>query len=129
MADTLPVYPDLNALADISSIEDKCRKAGHLDPNESLSDRIKLDEENLKKYGLTRGDIFTNHWNMYMKVYDYKNKEIEYDKHANELFEKLPARFGIDWCPWDRVTKNINLNGQNPRVTYIAWGRRRAVSD
>lgn len=121
MSDTLPVYPDLHTYADIASIEEKCRKAGHLDPSEGLLDRIKLDEQDLMKYGLTKDDIFTNHWNMYMKVYRSKNN-IEYDGHADELFKEVPKNFGRGWCGHGLKTNDISLNGQNLRISHISWG-------
>jgi hypothetical protein len=59
----IPSYPDLFTLDlnKLAEVESNCRKAGHLDPNECLLDRISKDLLILEKYGLKKEDIYTNH--------------------------------------------------------------------
>lgn len=122
MTDLLPVYPDLHTYADIEYIEDRCRNKYHLDKNERLLDRIQIDKDKLAEFGLTKDDIFNNHWNMYMTVYAATNKGVEYDKHADTLIKRLPKGFGNGWTCWGKATTDITLNDQKLRITYVSWG-------
>ena len=128
--DTLPLYPNLFELDSekLTQIELKCHEKCYLDVTEKLLNRITIDLETLKKYGLTKDDIYTNHRNMYLKfhkvdefdAYDCSGKQDT--THANILFEKLPANFGKDWSGWGKITNEIMLNHQHLRITCMKWG-------
>ncbi len=90
---------------EITKIEALCRKAGHLDPHESLLDRIKQDQLILEKYGLKKQDIYTNHRNMGLK-YNLFDRLIEKDSpiKLNGLRLKISCVvwMGAEQCPIER---------------------------
>ena len=129
-AETLPEYPNLFELEPekLTEIELRCQKSGHLDPNEKLLDRITLDLNTLKSFGLAKEDIYTNHRNMWLKFnkvdeFDaYTCDEKQHGLHANNLLDNVPKGFGNGWCLQSKTTNEITLNGQHLRITCFVWG-------
>jgi hypothetical protein len=107
-------------------VEAKCRKAGHLDSDENLLDRIAKDKQTFTSYGLTPQQIYQNHRNLNLK-FNYTNEFGAYTSNGSdahiELFSKgFPPNYGNGWCCWGRTTNEFRLNGQHLRVTSIVWG-------
>lgn len=118
-------YPDLFSLDEekIREIETLCWKRGHLG-EESLLDRIVQDLEQLKKFGLTKEDIYNNHRNMKL-TYKYlhetwkpnkEEKQKTYDIN-NILPKNLHKR---NWCLSGREEKCIMFNGQ--KLVVFSYG-------
>ncbi len=126
----LPNYPDLFSLEEkkINEIEKKCCRAGHLDPKESLLERITKDLDILSQHNLNKNDIYVNHRNMNLKFdnvdeFDaYTCNKNEHGSHADNLISDLPSNFGKGWCLRTKITNEIHLNKQQLRITCFVWG-------
>ena len=124
----LPQYPNLFDLdgSEIETIEDSCKKNGHLGSDEKLLDRIKLDNQILNSHGLSNKTIHDMHCNMWLKFNYEKDfddvKTIEHNLDLPLYIKKIPNEFGNHWCCWSRLSKKMTLNGQELIVTCAVWG-------
>jgi len=122
----LPNYPDFLEREKIREIlikmEPKIVESGHLNKDEGIIERIKIDKLILDKYGLIKMDIYNNHYNMANTFRYLGTNRTKTELHQPKFNNLLPEKFGDHWSMWVYGTYDIELNGGKYRVSMMTWG-------